>query len=216
MQNVLLFSDKSVKAMNEKVNNLLSTIFLLCSQVALQSRDALGYSEFAPANSEKFPARQGQCLIPWEPIWNPFTPPHPPNRIITAYSFFGGGQGSFTNYPKGLSAAFFLLYILHPETHSGKHNLHFLNLPVMISGDLYGSIYMKLPRSQEKKHLNLIALRVKSNWRHLMPNPFPNGYWGMLISAPLLLHSCFMKGHKNYWFSWCNCRPLMCDYCYLS
>lgn len=58
MQNVLLFSDKRGKVMNEKLNNLLNTIFLLCSHVALQG--CPGYSEFAPAKSrEEFPWEAG-------------------------------------------------------------------------------------------------------------------------------------------------------------
>ena len=104
MQNVLLFSDKRVKATNEKLDNLLGTIFLRCSHVAQQSRDASGFSEFAPAKSKKFPGRQGQCLIPWEPIWNPAMHlPHPTPKIML-YSillFLEGGRVPSPITPRG-------------------------------------------------------------------------------------------------------------------
>lgn len=111
MQNVLLFSDKRVKAMNEKVNNLLSTIFLLCSQVALQSRDALGYSEFASAKGREVPCEAGPMSNPLGTNMKPIYPTPPPKSHYYSILLFWREAGFLHQLSQGTFCS--ILFIIH-------------------------------------------------------------------------------------------------------
>lgn len=76
VQNVLLFSDKKVKAMNEKLSNLLSIIFLLRSHMPPQG--FLRYSKFAPAKGREVP-------------WKAMLMPNPLGTKMNPCSSFGPG-----------------------------------------------------------------------------------------------------------------------------